>query len=200
MSRYVTLAKPIVSPDIPSTMSFWHGGTLDKNINFDSDFSQKHGRYEYGAGLYLTTNYDTAQRYSKGSRRLYMVTVRMGNDARETKISYESAIAFAKQYVLKANLVDILYRLEGFEHKLYADIFQNIMLNSKDQRGNIKATDTGRLRSFLVQNGVDYLLVPNAFGWHEMMMVLFNPKLIVSQQVVEPKDKIVEFDLPTDFK
>ena len=63
----------------------------------------------------------------------------------------------------------------------------------------IKNTDTDKLRSFLVQQGVDYSIVDNAFGWHERMVVLFNMKNIISKQIVTPKEKIETFDLPTAF-
>ena len=60
-----------------NNMTFWHGGNLDE---YNEIISQKNGRYEFGAGLYLTTHYDTALKYSKGSRKLYLVTVEKGND------------------------------------------------------------------------------------------------------------------------
>jgi hypothetical protein len=41
--------------------------------------------------------------------------------------------------------------------------------------------------------------VSNAFGWHEMMLVLFNPQKIVNIIKITPKDKIEVYDLPTEF-
>jgi hypothetical protein len=59
---------------------------------------------------------------------------------------------------------------------------------------------TNDFRKFLVDHGVDYVLVPNAFGWHEMMLVLFNTENIVSSRVVSGKEKIEDYDLPTEFE
>ena len=58
------------------TMTFWHGGNLDTS----TDVSHKTGRWEYGPGLYLTTQFDVVQKYAKGSRKLYRVVVEKGVD------------------------------------------------------------------------------------------------------------------------
>lgn len=52
---------------------------------------------------------------------------------------------------------------------------------------------------FMVDNGIDYCIVDNAFGWHERMIVLFNMKKMVKQKVIKPTDKIEEVDLFTKF-
>jgi hypothetical protein len=67
----------IIPPNIPNTLNFWHGGNLDE---FDDIISQKNGRYEYGAGFYITTHYGTAEKYAKGKRKLYLITVEEGLD------------------------------------------------------------------------------------------------------------------------
>ena len=53
----------IVKSSIPNTMSFYHGGNLDR---YDDNLIQRKGRFEYGAGLYLTTHYETAKKYARG--------------------------------------------------------------------------------------------------------------------------------------
>ena len=40
----------------PGTMSLWHGGNLTSDLVL---IPQKTGRFEYGAGLYATTHYDS---------------------------------------------------------------------------------------------------------------------------------------------
>jgi hypothetical protein len=45
-------------PEIPDTMNFWHGGSLDNK--YENNMAQKNGQYEYGLGLYLTTKFEVA--------------------------------------------------------------------------------------------------------------------------------------------
>jgi hypothetical protein len=178
----------------PDTISLWHGGNLTKELVL---IPQKNGRFEYGAGLYATTHYDTARKYSKGSRKLYKLTLKKGNDANNARIDYVKAIGFVNQFVIKSKRKDIIQRLENFvkNDTISADIFNNVILNEKA----IKAVDTIQLSQFFVDNGIDYLLVPNAFGWHEMMIVIFNLNKIIDVQLIKPSDKIIDYDLPTTF-
>ena len=41
-----------------------------------------------------------------------------------------------------------------------------------------------------MDNGIDYLLGPNAFGWHEMMVVIFNLNKIVDDLEKKRKDNL----------
>jgi hypothetical protein len=71
------LKEDSISPSTePNTMSLWHGGDLEGA--YQETISHKKGRSEWGPGLYLTTHYGTAQKYSKGSRKLYMITIKKG--------------------------------------------------------------------------------------------------------------------------
>lgn len=178
----------------PNTMVFWHGGNLTNELVL---IPQKTGRFEYGAGLYATTHYDTARKYSKGSRKLYQITLSKGVDANNATISYDSAIGFVNQYVVKTKRAEIIQRLDRFNKDgiIPAYIFNNIILNEKA----ITATNTAKLSQFFVGQGIDYLLVPNAFGWGEMMVVVFNLSKVVDVRVIKPTDKIVDYDLPVTF-
>ena len=175
-------------------MSLWHGGNLTSDLVL---IPQKTGRFEYGAGLYATTHYDTARKYSKGSRKLYKITLRQGTDANKSYVELDKALGFVNRFVTKAKRNDIMQRLEKYNQNnmIPAYIFNNVILNEKA----IKATDTVNLSQFFVDNGIDYLLVPNAFGWGEMMVVVFNLKKISNVQQIKPTDKIVDYDLPVNF-
>jgi hypothetical protein len=184
--------KQYVVESYTPTLTLWHGGDLKNGI--DDNFVSKKGRAEFSSGLYLTTHYGTAQRYSKGSRRLYRITIEKGNDADDVIIPTEEMLSFVKTYVIKAKLKEV-YDAINRRSNLDAGIFINIIVN----HDAIKPTNTGKLRMFLVQQGVDYTIVDNAFGWHERMIVLFNMKKIIDKKVITPKDKIEEFDLPTEW-
>lgn len=194
VAKFLKTSELIVPSSEPGTLSLWHGGNLD---NLESFTTQKKGRYEYGSGLYLTTHYQTASKYSKGSRRLWLVTISKGNDGKTANLNMENVKTFVSNHIVKRKQPEILQRMEKYNKggQISFDIFNNILLNEDA----LKSSETENLRKFIVDNGIDYISVSNAFGWGETMIVLFNLKKIISKQVIKPKDKIENFDLPTDF-
>jgi len=190
------LKEVIIAPSTtPGTISLWHGGRLDNA--YDETISHKKGRWEFGPGLYLTSHYQTAQKYAKGSRRLYLITIAKGNDAKDTSIPIDKALIWCKDYVIRSKQAEVLGRLNKWvEHgEVKAYIFINVIINNDA----IKNTDTAALRTFLVRQGIDYCTINNAFGWHEKMITLFNMAKIAEKKVVKPKDKIEVFDLPVEW-
>jgi hypothetical protein len=108
--------KIITPPNIPNTLNFWHGGNLNE---YNETIAQKNGRYEYGAGLYLTSYYDIAKKYAKGSRKLYLITVEIGNDINDSLLPINDLIEFINQYVItnkRKEIIEILqkYNKNGF--------------------------------------------------------------------------------------
>ncbi len=182
----------IVPPSIPNTMNFWHGGNLD---DYDDIIAQKNGRYEWGAGLYLITKYDVAAKYARGSRKLYIVTVEKGVDINDAFIDIDKAKQFVDTYIIKHLRKKIWERITNpkfiVDGKIVAYAFNNIILNEKA----IKSTNTQYLRSFYINNGIDYEIVDNPFGWGEKMMVLYNMKKIVNTIQIKPGDKISDYNM-----
>lgn len=181
-------------PQISNTMNFWHGGDLDE---FNDVISQKNGRYEYGAGLYLTTHYGTAQRYSKGRRKLYLITVEKGVDINDALLEPEKVQDFIKKYVIGRLKKEVWSRVKNYmkDGKIKAYVFDNIILNEKA----IKASNTQYLRQFYIDNGIDYNMVNSPFGWGEKMMVLYNMDKIVNKIKITSDIEITDYDLPTKF-
>jgi len=181
----------IVPPEIPGTMNFWHGGNLDE---YNDMIAQKNGRYEYGPGLYATTRYETARNYSKGSRKLYLLTIEKGVDITDAFLEIEKVKEFINNYVIGSKRKEVwnFYQRHIQDNKIPADIFNNIILNNKA----IQSTKTIYLRQFLIQNGIDYEIVNNPFGFgNENMIVLYNMKKLVNVIQIMPGDKIEQFDL-----
>lgn len=109
MKVYEILKEEIIEPSSdPDIMSFWHGGDLTDT----SMRPQKQGRFEYGAGLYLITRYDTAAKYAKGSRKLYMVNVRKGNESSKVTLDTESSKNFVNTYVKHAKRKEVLDHID----------------------------------------------------------------------------------------
>lgn len=176
--------------EFENDMQFWHGGDLD---NYDDIISQKNGRYEYGPGLYLTTHYDTAKKYAKGRRKFYMISVEKGNDINKSLFDIDKVKEFVNNYVIKNKQREILQRIEKHnkENTIKGYIFNNILLNEKA----LSPRNTSNLRQFLIDNGVDYEIVDNPFGWGEKMMVLYNMKKIKNVKQITSKDKIENYVL-----
>ena len=187
-------AKEFIVENDNTKMTLWHGGNLTDNLAL---ISQKKGRFEYGSGLYATTHWGTANKYSKGSRKLYKIILQKGNDANSHSIDSDAAMSFVDQYVVKAKRNEVKERIQkrSKNNQINAETFNNIILNNDA----IRPTNTKDLSEFLVSQGIDYLLVPNAFGWGEMMVVIFNMRKIVEIKRVQPKEKIDTYDLPTEF-
>lgn len=173
-------------------MVFWHGGNLDR---YDDVIAQKSGRYEFGPGLYATTQYEVVQKYTKGGRKLYKIEVERGTDIQNVNLPMTSVTEFVNTYVTKSKRKDVLGRYSKYvkNDSLPAMIFLNVILNEKA----IPSSYTSYLRQYLVDSGIDYEIVQNAFGWGESMIVLYNMKKLKSAKQITSKDKITEFDLPT---
>lgn len=178
----------IAKSNIPNTMSFYHGGNLDR---YDDSLSHKKGRYQYGAGLYLTTHYETALKYAKGNRRMYLITVAVGNDINKSLIPVSKAIEFTKYYVIASKRKEVLYYIDKYniDNNIKAYIFNNLLLN----HDAIKPSNTKNLREFWINNNIDYEIVNNAFGWGDEMMILYNINKIVDSKVIKPTDKIKDY-------
>ena len=175
-------------------MTFWHGGNLD---DYDDDLAHKSGHWEFGAGLYLTTSYNVVQKYAKGSRKLYQVTVEKGVDLNYNYLPLNVFYDFVKSNIIGSKRKEVLDNINRLQKngELNAEIFLNIIINNKAITNN----KTNILKQFFVNNGIDYNLVDNAFGWGEKMMILFNSKKIVNIKRITSKDIIDEYDLPTKF-
>jgi hypothetical protein len=155
-------------------MRFYHGGNLD---NIDSDYVFKTKKMEFGAGLYLTNDYRVVQKYTRGSRKLYLVEVYKGNDINDVQLDYNLVVNFLKK-LIGTNLNKIIYYLEqrNQDDKIRMLYVNNLLFNYN----LIKGKKTRDLLNFYINNNIDYEIVDNAFGYHEKMMVLYNINKIKS--------------------
>lgn len=186
LSLYNCITEAIINPpNIPDTLNFWHGGNLD---DYNDIIAQKNGRYEYGPGLYLTTHYETAKKYAKGSRKMYLITVKKGNDINDAYLDINIIFDFIKIFVTKSKRKEVIDRLSKFnkDGKVKAYIFNNILLNENA----LSSSNTKHLRQFYINNNIDYEIVHNPFGWGENMMVLYDMKKIVNVIIVKSTDQI----------
>lgn len=189
------LSEDDASPkETADTLTLWHGGNLD---DYDDVIAQKNGRYEYGPGLYLTTSYDVVEKYKKGGRKLYMITIEKGNDLGESMISYDICVEFVRKHVIKNKQKDII---ATFDRRRKGDVVPaNVVNVSILNNKALQANKTSELRQFFINNNIDYEIVGNAFGFGETMVVLYNMKKIVNIKQIKSTDKIDVYNLPTKF-
>ena len=191
----------IVLEKDPNIMYFFHGGDLE-DIKYD--IQQNVNRQKYGSGLYLITNYDVAKKYAKGSRKFYIVGVEKGVDISDVELNYHdlsnNVLSRVRGMGNKRSgqtlliLIDInpkFFKGSGVNQTISAFIVNNYFINN-----NLLTPQNSQLwREYLVANGIDYEIVDNAFGYHETMMVLYNPRKIKSVKRIMPNDKLPTYDL-----
>ncbi len=177
------------------SISLWHGGRLKDAYN--STQSHASGRWEFGPGLYLTSKYEVAKKYAKGSRKLYQVEIEKGNEIRDVDIPIRNVEDFITRSVISKKRSEIRSRLDKYitKDKVPAHVFLNILIDEDA----VAKRNTNTLREFLVVNGIDYVIDSNTYGWGEMMLVLFNMEKMIGQEVVSPKADIDVYDLPQKF-
>ena len=170
-------------------MKLWHGGR-----NLESDYNKPKkatkGRWEYGPGLYLTTHYETAYKYSKGGGKTYLVDFDLGTHINEIKINLDHALEFISNNTVKNKHKKILDDIHnnmkrmGHHDKVDALVFLNLMINHDAVIGE----KTINLNKFLVSQGIDYATVDRFSGRDETVFVIFNHKLIKSVSPIKAKD------------
>lgn len=158
-----------------STYKFYHGGNLD---TLDSNYIFKTKRIEFGAGLYLTDDYRVVQKYTKGSRKLYLLEVYKGNDINDVELEYDIVLNFLKKLLSTSGLNQILPYLEkrNVSNKIDMSILNNLLFNYNLVKGN----KTRNLINFYVNNNIDYEITDNSFGFGDKMMILYNINKIKS--------------------
>jgi hypothetical protein len=185
----VTLGYKYIFESINSNMIFLHGGNLDSIQSIENFHNWTKGRIEYGPGLYLTTQYDTAINYAKGSRKLYKIEVEQGTDINTVSINALDIQSFIPSILSKPQqkIFNEYANKRIIDGKLKAYIFVNILINN-----NLISSKNGSdIRQFLVNNGVDYDMIQHPFGTDGTMLVLYNMKKIKNIQRVSPSDSSI---------
>lgn len=189
------ISEAIIEPSTAKdTISLWHGGNLEYGAQ---DVEYRKGRHEFGLGLYLVSHHGTAMKYAKGQRKLYLVTIKKGTDIKDVKIPLDDIKKFAEVNLSKAKGKELFLRLEKFikDGNVDANILSNVFVNENlFNKNNAKP-----FQKFLIDQGVDYITEKHSFGWGELMVVVVNPKVIISTQKVTSKDTVKEYDLQTEF-
>ncbi len=179
-------------------MILWHGGR-DLEHSYREPQKSSKGRWEYGPGLYLTTHYETAQKYAKGGGKTYKVHIELGNSIDNVLLSLESAFNFIENNVVKTKRKDLLEDIHdnmkrmNLVNQVEANVFLNLIINSNCVVGE----KTVSLNKFLVENSVDYSTVTRFAGRDETVVVIFNNEQIKKVSPIKAKDiSLSDYELP----
>jgi len=178
------LNESVELPHFPNSITLWHGGNLD-DVKYN--LSHKTGRFHYGAGLYLTNDLNLVlNKYAKGNRKLYLVTVEKGLDIDDAYIDFEKVKTFINNYVKVSFRKVFISQLEILvkDGKIPAYRFNNMIINNKA----ISASKTNLLRKFLIDNGIDYEYTDTAYMGK--LLVVYNMNKVKNIIRINHKDII----------
>jgi len=161
------------------TIALYHGGSRWKGP--PELRPAKKGRAEHGAGIYLTTSFDTARKYAAGNKVVTVVHLSL-----PIVLSSESFVAYPAVERLATELKPSSRKklLEGvarvrarFPGSMPADSLLAILVNSDLSSGESGVTAA----RFMACNGIDASIVRFA---SEDWLVLFNTSRIARWEVV----------------
>lgn len=184
-----------------NTIALWHGGR-ELEYNYRNPKESKKGRWEHGPGLYLTTHYETAKKYSKGGGKTYKVTIEEGVNIAEIFLKIEDVLNFASKNIIKRvrnEFLEDVYNNSkriGNTGLINAEYFLNLCINNDA----VKGKNTIALNNFLVENGVDYGISTRFAGRDETILVVFNlNKIKTVTQVIAKDVSLDEYEMPFYF-
>lgn len=161
-----------------STITLFHGG----NTRFQHDWREitpnKKGRWEFGVGIYLTNKRSIAESYTKGSRRLYAVSISTNaTNMEDIEIDVDNVITFLRECGLSMKKIksDYIPYINGDKVEAYR--FRNLLINN-----NFPSTKTVKVRTFMMENGVDYS-IERGFGGYVIVVINTNIITKVSKEI-----------------
>ena len=168
---------------------FWHGGK--RWYGRPEVQAPRKGRYEYGPGIYMTTRYLTAKKYSGGGKVTTLVTladnVRWLHLAKLPVKELLEYLASAPRLKGRAQVIEdfeqrCMRREMSMEDLCPVEYLVNVLINAEALAGKVGL----HLTEWLAEKGVD-ARVERAHGG-EQWVVVFNPAVIVKHTVVSATD------------
>lgn len=183
-------------------IKLWHGGR-DLEYSYRDLRGSKNGKWEHGAGLYVTTHYDTALSYSKGGGKTYLITLDIDpdKDIYSKKIKIEEALNFISKHCKKNKLsilsTDINEHLKrkGDMDYLNLEVLQNLIINHEA----IVHSKSYLLNQFIIDCDVQYGIVPRFKGRDEQVLVVYDRSIIKKVKAIPSKEvtsDMYELELP----
>lgn len=185
--------KSFVEQQESGLIKLYHGGSMWETT--PQYFPAKKGRYEGGNGIYLTTSYETARKYAKGSKIVLAVYVKPDyKKIWDVLVPVQEMIDFLSSIRMKnkKKVIDAIKASVDRQNKtvLPAAILNNLIVNFEAGSGEAGVL----VNQFLVSKGVDAEVTnKGAEDW----LVVFNPRIIVKWEKVKPSEmKPQDYHLP----
>ena len=180
----------------PDALIFYHGAHRWEGP--PTVVEHRKGHAEYGPGIYLTTNWETANKYAKGGGSVY----RIGLDpstrfAEDVQIEVADARSFVKGLSGLRGKADILAYLDRIKAQRGPKMYAEYLVNAFVNRGVASGKNGPMLAAFLAHQGADASLVSHSAD--EDWVVVFNPDKVCMVERLDPKQvsrKGFAFSLP----
>ena len=177
----------LLEVDWADTFEMYHGGKRWSRIPTELISSGK-GRYEAGVGIYFTNDYNTARVYAKGSRVVHLAEIDKNfKKLSDVNIPLNEMIDFVKNLSGMRKKKEIINDLQSNAARMKrdsisADILNNLIVNYEVGAGNVGV----KISNFFVSKGADASIENQGGG--EFWLVVFNPKIIKSVSVMNPRE------------
>lgn len=153
-------------------MQLFHGGNLENGITVTG--CPRKGRSEYGPGLYLTTNIETAKSYAMGRGRVWKVHLReTATRMCDRRIAVRDVVSFLGTLPLR-DRKSLLRDVYEFGSTIPATAFNELMVTADRNVGDAGTA----LARFFISQGIDTHKI--RFDAREEWVILFNPECVVS--------------------
>jgi len=172
------------------TFQMYHGGS--RWSTSPEIRPSKVGRYEGGPGIYLTNNYETARKYAKGGNVVQLVDIRSAfTDLNSVRVTLSELISFVNNIQgmkKKKEIISDLNRVSARTQKLDIplEVLNNLIVNWEAGSGSVGV----QVAEYFVSKGVDATIQDQSGD--EFWLVVFNPKIIINYEVVDPKKLSVD--------
>ena len=157
----------------------------------------KKGHAEAGAGIYMTTSYETARKYAKGGGSV--IRFELDRDIRwleDARLDYHVVQSFIASHLPRRHRQTVgsgilgVYSRSSDGKTIPADALLNLMVNYEA----IAGTPGVALAAFYVDHGID---ASHDSRGSEDWVILFNPAKIRSWRVTKAADvSVSDYDLP----
>ena len=170
-----------------NTFKMYHGGSRWSYLP-DDIWPGKNNRYEAGVGIYFTNSYNTARKYAKGNKVVHLVEIdKQFKDIDDVRVSVDKITNFVKnvpQLSSKKNIIDdiISYSTRVGKTEIPLSVLNNLVVNYQAARGKSGVF----IAKFFTENGADAHVQKQSGD--EVWLVVFNPKILKSVKVVNPKE------------
>lgn len=162
------------------TFQMWHGGRITGMAEVRPGRS---GHYEYGAGIYLTTAYETARRYARGGKATYIVEVqRPLRWLEQTRGDVADMIQWVRRQPGLRHKKEIIEDLETRTTQFaQGNVPLHYLVNLAVNYQVLSGRHGQALAQWLVDHEVDASLEHHGT---EDWVVVFNPRVIKSVRLV----------------